>query len=76
MTSQTPRRGTEEGAHLDPIFISVKQAARLLNLTPWSVYQLCDEGTLESQYFGKRRLVRLTSVRAFADGLPTERDAS
>jgi excisionase family DNA binding protein len=54
----------------DPIFISVKEAARLLNLTPWYVYKLLDERAMESQYAGKRRLVRLESLHAYADALP------
>lgn len=76
MTRQTPPNHSAESATLEPIFISVKEAARILSLTPWSVYQLCDAKEIESQYHGKRRLVRLASVRSYADGLPTERDAS
>jgi len=73
MPRQNPPHTTGE---LEPIFISVKETARILSLTPWSVYQLCDQGELEAQYHGKRRLVRLASVRSYADRLPTERDAS
>lgn len=54
----------------DPIFISVKDAARLLNLTTWTIYKLLDEQAIASQYQGRRRLVRLESVRAYADSLP------
>lgn len=62
----------------DPIFVSVKEAARLLNLTTWTVYKLLDEKAIKSQYEGRRRLVRLESVRAYADSLPEypESDAS
>jgi excisionase family DNA binding protein len=59
----------------DPIFISVKEAARLLNLTTWTVYKLLDEKAIQSQYQGKRRLVRLESLRSFADSLPEYPDA-
>lgn len=61
MTDDTP----------EPIFVSVNEAARILSLTPWSVYKLCDEQVLVSQYHGRRRLVRYESVKAYADGLPT-----
>ncbi len=61
---------------LQPIFISVKEAARVLALTPWSVYKLCDEQAIDSQYHGKRRLVVLASVREYAASLPTSRDES
>jgi excisionase family DNA binding protein len=76
MSRQTPPNASGDSASLEPIFISVKEAARLLNLTPWTVYQLCDTQEIEAQYHGKRRLVRLASVRSYADRLPTERDAS
>lgn len=58
-------------AQIEPIFISAKQAAAMLNLTPWSVYKLLEDGHIESVYHGRRRLVRLTSVREYADSLPS-----
>jgi excisionase family DNA binding protein len=61
---------------VDPIFISVAETAQLLNLTKWSIYQLCDKQELDSQYHGRRRLVRLSSVRAWADSLPTTPDVA
>ena len=71
-------RASDSGtaAPLEPIFISVKEAARILGITPWQVYKRCDEKAIESRYEGRRRLVRLESVRAYADGLPTEPQAS
>lgn len=59
-----------------PIFVSVKQAAVLLNITPWSVYRLLDAGEIASQYHGKRRLVRLASVQEYADRLPSEPESA
>lgn len=61
--------------HEEPIFVSVKEAARLLNLTTWYVYKLLDERAIESKYAGKRRLVFKESVRAYAAGLPDYPDA-
>ena len=60
---------------LDPIFVSVKQAAEMLNVTPWSMYQLLNEPKcpVDSRYFGKRRLVNVESLREYAASLPTER---
>jgi excisionase family DNA binding protein len=55
---------------IDPIFVSVKQAARALNISPWACYQLLDAGKIKSQYAGRRRLVRVDSLRAYADALP------
>lgn len=57
---------------VDPIFVSVKDAARILGgISPWSVYQLLDAGTIQSQYHGRRRLVVLASLREYAAGLPS-----
>lgn len=61
-------------SQIQPIFVSVKEAARLLNITPWSVYKLCDDQKLRSQYHGKRRLVRRDSIDEYADSLPEFRD--
>jgi excisionase family DNA binding protein len=63
-------------AEIAPIFVSAKEAARLLNLTTWSVYKLLNEGQIESKYHGKRRLVVLESVQEYAKSLPTEPVAS
>lgn len=56
---------------LDPIFVSVKEAARVLSLTTWSVYRLLDEQKIASQYHGRKRLVSVPSLRKYAKGLPT-----
>lgn len=44
----------------------------MLDTTPWSIYQLLDDGKIESRYDGRRRKVFLTSVEEYAKGLPTE----
>lgn len=64
--------------NLDPVNVSVKTAARLIGVTPWSIYQLLNDPDcpLDSGYFGKRRLITLESVRRFASNLPSERPES
>jgi excisionase family DNA binding protein len=63
----TPPNPGGESTNGDPrIFVSVKEAAEMLALSAWEVYQLCGSGTLESGKHGKRRLVLLESVRAYA----------
>lgn len=57
----------------DAIFVSAKRAAEMLDLSRNQTYALMDEGLIECRYFGKRRLVVLSSLHAFANGLPTER---
>lgn len=63
---------TEVAENLQPIFISVKQAAQMLGISPWSTYQLLDDRAVESRYHGRRRLVVLDSLREYAENLPRE----
>lgn len=56
---------------LDPIFVSVKEAARLLGLSTWSMYQKLDQQVIESRYDGRKRLVSVESLREYAASLPT-----
>ena len=55
---------------LDPIYISVKEAARMLGLSTWAIYQKLDQQIIESRYDGRKRLVVLASLREYAAGLP------
>lgn len=64
-----------EGA-IAPIFVSVKQAAKALNVSDWVAYKLCDSGALESRYIGRRRLVLVESLHEYARNLPTVPEAS
>lgn len=61
-------------ATITPIFVSVKQAAQMLAISPWSCYQLLDAQAIESRYHGRRRLVSVESLRAYAASLPTYPD--
>lgn len=61
---------TPEVPLADRIFVSAQEAAAMLAITTWSVYRLCDDGQLESRYFGRRRLIVRESVQRFADSLP------
>lgn len=56
----------------EPIFISVKEAARMLGLHVITVYDLCKAGEISSAKFGKRRLVEAASVREYAAKLLEE----
>lgn len=60
-----------EAATVDPIHVSVKDAARILGVSPWTCYQILDAGKIECRYHGRRRLVVLESLRKYAAGLPT-----
>lgn len=61
---------------IDPIYTSVKSAARALSISPWVMYKLLDAGEIESRYHGARRLVDVQSLREYARNLPTERPSS
>lgn len=56
----------------DPrILVSVREAARMVSMTPWQVYRLCDAGAIESGYHDGRRLVLVESLHAWAKSLPS-----
>lgn len=59
---------TEDGT-IDPIFVSVAQAAKALNISPWSCYQLLKDQRIRSAKHGTRRLVYVDSLREYADSL-------
>lgn len=67
--------GYTESEGIDPIFVSVKEAAKALAISPWAMYQLCEKQEIASQYQGRRRLVVVKSLREYAANLPTERPA-
>lgn len=60
---------TDQG--IEPIFVSVKEAARVLGISPWVCYQLLNEQKIESRYQGRRRLVSVVSLREYAKALPS-----
>ncbi len=63
-------RAGSSGA-VSPITVSVKDAAQMLGISPWSMYKLLDDGAVESRYHGRRRLVPVKSLAAYAETLPT-----
>ena len=62
-------------AKIDPISISVKDAAAALGVSPMQIYRLCDKQAIESVYLGRKRLVLVTSLREYAANLPTSAPA-
>lgn len=61
---------------IQPIFISVQEAADALNVTRWQMYRLAKDGLVTSKVLGRRRLVSVESLREYAESLPTDREAS
>lgn len=60
---------------IEPIHVSVRDAARILGISPHHCTRLLDaEGSpIDSRYLGKRRLVVLASLREYAANLPSTR---
>lgn len=55
---------------VDPLFVSVKEAARILGVSTWLMYQRLDQQLIESRYEGRKRLVSYDSLKSYAAGLP------
>jgi excisionase family DNA binding protein len=52
---------------VDQVLVSIPDAGRALGLGRSKVYDLISEGRLETVTIGRRRLVRVQSVKALAD---------
>lgn len=63
---------SQSASTLEPIFISVKQAAQMLGISIWVTRRLLDDGVIDSRYQGRRRLVSVESLREYAANLPME----
>lgn len=48
---------------MEPILVSVNDAATTLNLGRTSIYQLINQGQLETVKIGRRTLIRVESIR-------------
>lgn len=78
VTSASPDRGapmtehTVEKGHQPIIFVSVMEAARMLNLSKSGIHALLDKGEIDSRYIGKRRVVFLASIHEWVKGLPKD----
>lgn len=51
---------------MEPVLCSIPDAAKALSLGRSKVYELISENQLETVTIGRRRLVRVESVRALA----------
>lgn len=54
---------------MDPLLISIPEAARALAIGRSKIYELMDAGALETVHVGRRRLIRTASIRAYVDTL-------
>ena len=54
---------------MDPINLSIIEAARVLGIARSKLYELINAGQLETVKLGTRTLVRVASIKAFSDSL-------
>ena len=54
---------------MDPINLSIIDAARALGVGRSKLYELINAGHLDTVKLGTRTLVRVASIRAFSDSL-------
>jgi excisionase family DNA binding protein len=52
---------------MDPLLVSINDAAQMLSLGRTSVYGLIKDGRLATVKMGRRTLVRVDSIRRVAD---------
>lgn len=57
---------------LDPLQVSVKEAADLIGCSTWTVYCLLNSGEVEGRYLGSRRKVLYRSLRQYVENLPVD----
>jgi excisionase family DNA binding protein len=60
----------------DRIFVSVKEAALMLGVSRYTMYELAKSGEVKSSNFGRRVLVDLRALKAYAADLPSGEVAS
>lgn len=58
----------QKGTAMDPLLISVQEAARTLSVGRTSIYQLIKSGELETMKLGRRRLITIQSLRRLTEG--------
>lgn len=62
---------TEAEPGQGPLFVSAKEAARLLSLSRSRIYQLMDDGTITSHRLGRRRVIPADALANLAAELRT-----
>ena len=53
---------------MDPLAISVNDAAKTLSLGRTSIYAMIGDGRLETFKLGRRTLIKMVSIRRLVDG--------
>ena len=53
---------------MEPVAVSVSNAARALSLGRTTIYRLIGEGKLETIHIGRRNLIKTESIRRLING--------
>jgi excisionase family DNA binding protein len=61
---------------MDPISVTVPEACRLVGLGRTKLYELIDEGRIETTTIGSRRLVRYASLKRLIEGAASAKVAA
>lgn len=62
------RRGSRLGNRImEPVTVTVKNAMAAIGIRQTKIYELINNGTLETVRVGRRRLVKTASIRALVD---------
>jgi excisionase family DNA binding protein len=66
--SLTPEQSLSTGSQLQPpLLVPVREAARLLSVSPWEIRRLCRRGALGYRKLGRTKwLIKMRSIQAFA----------
>lgn len=63
------QRAVKRRSALEPLLISIAEAAEALGLGKTSIYALIEARKLERLKIGRRTLIKLASIRQFMDSL-------
>ncbi len=61
---------------LEPITVTVKDAAAATSLSIWRIYELLNAGKIEGRYEGRKRLVLYRSLVEYIERLPEDAPAA
>lgn len=67
---------TERDSSTSPLLYSISEAADLLSVSRYTIYDLLDSGTLDGVYQGRRRYVTAVGLRQYVAGLSSTPEAS
>ncbi len=65
-----------EAAGLPAALLTLNEAAQVLRISRWTMYQLINKNRLKTVRINERRLITTQDLRQFIEGLREEREAT